>query len=55
MKVNKSAFVYFDGEKKRAKVIKGMDIEDPANKIILIFNEGGWGKKKERFLLALFR
>ena len=47
MKVNKSAFVYFDGEKKRAKVIKGIDIEDPANKIILIFNEGGWGKKKK--------
>ena len=44
--INKSSgFVYFDGEK--GKVIKGFDIENPQNKIILIFNFGGWGAKKE--------
>jgi hypothetical protein len=38
MKVNKSAFVYFYGEKKISKFIKGMDIEYKDKKIILIFN-----------------
>jgi hypothetical protein len=37
------AFIYSDG--KKVKVIKG-DIPDPANKIIMIFNKGGWVVKK---------
>ena len=43
--VNGSGFVYFD--KGKGKVIKGFDIDDPANKIIMIFNFGGWGAKKK--------
>ena len=38
------AFTYSDG--KKAKIIKGLNIEDPANKIILIYNHGGWSAKK---------
>ena len=34
------AFIYSDG--KKVKVIKGTDIPNPANKIIMIFNKGGW-------------
>ena len=34
------AFIYSDG--KQAKVIYGTDIPNPANKIIMIFNKGGW-------------
>ena len=34
------AFIYSDG--KKVKVIQGTDIPNPANKIILIFNKGGW-------------
>ena len=34
------AFIYSDG--KKVKVIQGTDIPDPANKIIMIFNKGGW-------------
>ena len=37
------AFIYSDG--KKVKVIKG-DIPDPANKIIMVFNKGGWVVKK---------
>ena len=37
------AFIYSDG--KTVKVIKG-DIPDPVNKIIMIFNKGGWVVKK---------
>ena len=44
-KINSSGFVYFDGQK--GKFIKGFEIEDPANKIIMIFNFGGWGAKKK--------
>ena len=43
--VQQSSFVYFDG--KKGNTISGMDIEDHANKIILIFNHGGWGAKKK--------
>ena len=43
--VKGSGFVYFD--KGKGKVIKGFDIDDPANKIIMIFNFGGWGAKKK--------
>ena len=39
--IKSSGFVYFDG--KKGKFIKGFDIENPANKIIMIFNFGGWG------------
>ncbi len=42
-KTTVGAFYYADG----SKSIKGYDIEDPANKIILIFNHGGWGTKKK--------
>ena len=38
--INGDAFIYSDG--KKVKVIKGTDIPDPANKIIMIFNKGGW-------------
>ena len=34
------AFIYSDG--KKVKVIRGTDIPNPANKIIMIFNKGGW-------------
>ena len=34
------AFIFSDG--KKVKVIKGTDIPDPSNKIIMIFNKGGW-------------
>ena len=34
------AFIYSDG--KKVKVIYGTDIPNPANKIIMIFNKGGW-------------
>ena len=34
------AFIYSDG--KKVKVIQGTDIPNPANKIIMIFNKGGW-------------
>ena len=44
-RINSSGFVYFDGQK--GKFIKGFEIEDPANKIIMIFNFGGWGAKKK--------
>ena len=44
-RINSSGFVYFDGQK--GKFIKGFEIEDPANKIIMIFNFGGWGSKKK--------
>ena len=37
------AFIYSDG--KKVKVIKG-DIPDPANKIIMIYNRGGWAVKQ---------
>ena len=37
------AFIYSDG--KKVKVIKG-DIPDPANKIIMIYNQGGWAVKQ---------
>ena len=38
--INGDAFIYSDG--KKVKVIKGTDIPNPANKIIMIFNKGGW-------------
>ena len=38
--INGDAFIYSDG--KKVKVIKGTDTPDPANKIIMIFNKGGW-------------
>ena len=34
-RINSSGFVYFDGQK--GKFINGFEIEDPANKIIIIF------------------
>ena len=38
---NFDAFVWLDG--KKLKIQKGRDIENPENKIIIIFNHGGWG------------
>ena len=35
------AFVWLDG--KKLKIQKGRDIENPENKIIIIYNHGGWG------------
>ena len=43
-KTTSGAFTYSDG--KKAKIIKGLNIEAPANKIILIYNHGGWSAKK---------
>ena len=39
------AFIFSDG--KKVKVIKGTDIPDPSNKIIMIFNKGGWKVDKK--------
>jgi len=41
---NFDAFVWSDG--KKLKIQKGRDIESPENKIIIIFNHGGWGWEK---------
>jgi hypothetical protein len=41
---NFDAFVWSDG--KKLKIQKGRDIENPENKIIIIFNHGGWGWEK---------
>ena len=38
---NFDAFVWSDG--KKLKIQKGRDIENPENKIIIIYNHGGWG------------
>ena len=38
---NLDAFVWLDG--KKLKIQKGRDIENPENKIIIIYNHGGWG------------
>ena len=35
------AFVWLDG--KKLKIQKGRDIENPENKILIIYNHGGWG------------
>jgi hypothetical protein len=40
----KSAFVLYDG--KSIKIKSGMKIEDLQNKIIVIYNHGGWGQSK---------
>ena len=45
IKTTVGAFYYSEGSS--GKSIKGYDIEDPANKIILIFNHGGWGTDKK--------
>ena len=39
------AFIYSDG--KKVTVIKGTDIPNPENKIIMIYNTGGWKVTKE--------
>ena len=39
------AFIYSDG--KKVPVIKGTDIQNPENKIIMIFNKGGWKVEKK--------
>ena len=39
------AFIYSDG--KKVTVIKGTDIPNPENKIIMIYNTGGWTVKKK--------
>ena len=39
------AFIYSDG--KKVTVIKGTDIPNPENKIIMIFNKGGWKVEKK--------
>ena len=39
------AFIYSDG--KKVTVIKGTDIPNPENKIIMIFNTGGWKVEKK--------
>jgi len=39
-----SAFVFFDGKKITLK--SGMKIDDPQNKIIVIYNHGGWSQSK---------
>ena len=39
------AFIYSDG--KKVTVIKGTDIPNPENKIIMIYNTGGWKVKKK--------
>ena len=41
------AFIFSDG--KKVKVIKGTDIPDPSNKIIMIFNKGGWKVDKKLY------
>ena len=41
---NFDAFVWSDG--KKLKIQKGRDIENPENKIIIIYNHGGWGWDK---------
>ena len=45
--INGDAFIYSDG--KKVKVIKGTEIPDPANKIIMIFNKGGWIVKEGQY------
>jgi len=40
-----SAFALFDG--KKIKIKSGMKIDDPQNKIIVIYNHGGWGQSKK--------
>jgi hypothetical protein len=45
--INGDAFIYSDG--KKVKVIKGTKIPDPANKIIMIFNKGGWIVKEGQY------
>ena len=44
LRSKKSAFVLYDG--KSIKIKSGMKIEDPENKIIVIYNHGGWGYAK---------
>ena len=39
------AFIYSDG--KKVTVIKGTDIPNPENKIIMIYNRGGWKVEKK--------
>ena len=39
------AFIYSDG--KKVTVIKGTDIPNPENKIIMIYNTGGWKVEKK--------
>ena len=39
------AFIYSDG--KKVKIVKGTNIPDPSNKIIMIFNKGGWKVDKK--------
>ena len=41
---NFDAFVWSNG--KKLEIQKGRDIENPENKIIIIFNHGGWGWEK---------
>ena len=46
-KVKKSGFLYYkDGE---SKFIEGYDIENPQDKIIMVFNRGAWQVKKDSF------
>jgi len=41
---NFDAFVWHEG--KKLKIIKGRDIDNPKDKIIVIYNHGGWGWNK---------
>ena len=41
---NFDAFVWHEG--KKLKIIKGRDIDNPKDKIIIIYNHGGWGWNK---------
>ena len=38
------AFIWDEG--KKLKIIKGRDIDNPKDKIIVIYNHGGWGWNK---------
>ena len=39
-----SAFIFFD--EKNISIKSGMTIDNPQNKIIVIYNHGGWGQTK---------
>ena len=46
-KVHKSGFLYYkDG---KSKFIEGYDIENPQDKIIMVFNRGAWQVKKDSY------
>ena len=46
-KVKKSGFLYYkDG---KGKFIEGYDIENPQDKIIMVFNRGAWQVKKDSY------